>query len=271
MIYNRVIVVLLFDDGAIYRSQQFARHYRLGDPVQQVERYKTWDVDEIVYLDMHRRAEGRPLIEFLPEIARNCFAPLAVGGGIRTIEDIHRHLDAGADRVVINTAAFDHPSFIEDAARRYGDQAIIVSIDAKRQPDGRYEVFVDCGRRRTGVTAGDWAAIAAAHGAGEIFINSVDRDGMGNGYDLELIRSVKSRVSIPVIACGGVGEFRHLASAIHEAGADSAAAANIFCFKELSYLQAKQVLREAGVSVRPSAVLDLVTSAMTSRKQPRTP
>src|SRR6267154_1591475 len=112
MLYTRVIPVLLFDDGGIYRSQQFLRHYRLGDPLAQMERYKSWDVDEIVYLDMHRTKGGRRLIEFLPEIAKNCFAPLATGGGIRTIEDIHRHFDAGADRVVINTAAFDNPTFI---------------------------------------------------------------------------------------------------------------------------------------------------------------
>jgi len=258
MPYHRIIPVLLFDDGAIYRSQQFSRYYRLGDPMQQLERYKAWDVDEIIYLDMHRRASGRALLEFLPDIARNCFAPLAVGGGIRSIEDIHRHLDAGADRVVINTAAFEIPSFIGEAARRYGEQAIIISIDARRRPDGGYEVVIDSGRRPTGKIASDWAAEAASRGAGEIFINSMDHDGMGKGYDLDLIRSVTSRVSIPVIACGGVGNFEHFAAAIRDAGASSAAAANIFCFKELSYRQTKDVMREAGVSVRPSAVVDIV-------------
>ena len=149
MSYTRVIPVLLFDDGAIWRSQEFARHYRLGDPIMQLERYKVWDVDEIVYVDMHRNPNGKRLLDFLPEIARNCFAPLATGGGIRTLEDIHNHLTLGADRVVINTAAFDNPDFISQASHRYGAQAIVVSIDAKKRGDG-YEVVVDSGRRPTG-------------------------------------------------------------------------------------------------------------------------
>ena len=179
MSYTRVIPVLLFDDGAIWRSQEFARHYRLGDPIMQLERYKVWDVDEIVYLDMHRSPDGKRLLDFLPEIARNCFAPLATGGGIRTLEDIHNHLTLGADRVVINTAAFDDPDFIAEASHRYGAQAIVVSIDCRRGND--YEVVVESGRRPTGKKAQDWAAEAAARGAGEIFVNSIDRDGMGQG------------------------------------------------------------------------------------------
>ena len=149
MLYQRVIPVLLFDDAGIWRSQEFKRHYRMGDPLTQMERYKSWDLDEIIYVDMHRRENGRRLIEFLPEIARNCFAPLAAGGGIRTMEDIHRHLDAGADRVVINTAALDNPVFITESSRRYGAQAVIVSIDAKKTDTG-HEVFVDGGSRATG-------------------------------------------------------------------------------------------------------------------------
>lgn len=257
MIYHRVIPVLLFDNGAIYRSQQFARHYRLGDPLRQIERYKAWDVDEIVYLDMHRTAGGRRLLDILPEIGRNCFAPLAVGGGICSIEDIHFHLEAGADRIVINTAAVETPAFITEAAYRYGEQAIIVSIDAKRREDGSYEVFVDGGRRATGLLAGDWAREAASRGAGEIFINSIDRDGMGNGYDIELLRSVTGRVSIPVIACGGVGTFQDLVAGIAKGGAGSVAAANIFGFKELSYPSAKDALQRAGVSVRAAHLPNL--------------
>jgi cyclase len=252
MIYHRVIPVLLYDDGAIYRSQQFARHYRLGDPLQQLERYKAWDVDEIIYLDMHRTGDGRRLLDILPDVGRNCFAPLAVGGGIRSIEDVHRHLEAGADRVVINTAAFDIPDFITEAAQRYGAQAIVASIDAKRHDDGTHEVIVDSGRRPTGRLAGDWAAEAASRGAGEIFINSIERDGMGTGYDIQLLRDLTNRVSVPVIACGGVGTFEHLAVGILKGGVASVAAANIFAFKELSYVHAKDTLLEQGVSVRAS-------------------
>jgi cyclase len=261
MKYNRVIPVLLFDDGAIYRSQQFSRHYRLGDPLQQVDRYKSWDVDELVYLDMHRTSSGGRLIEFLPAIAHQCFAPLAVGGGIKTLDDIHEHLDAGADRIVINSQAFTAPEFITEAAHRYGEQAIIVSIDAGRRRDGRYEVIIDSGRRPTGKDAGDWAAEAAARGAGEILINSIDRDGMGTGYDVDLVRSITSRVTIPVIACGGVGSFDHFSAGIHDGGADSVAAANIFCFKELSYLAAKDALTAEKVPVRQSIPLEGVARA----------
>jgi imidazole glycerol-phosphate synthase subunit HisF len=250
MPYHRVIPVLLFDDGANYRSQQFARHYRLGDPFKLIERYKAWDVDEIIYLDMHCKSGGQRLLEFLPAIGRNCFAPLAVGGGIRSIEDIHLHLEAGADRVVINTAAFNRPDFITEAAYRYGAQAIIISIDAKRREDGTYEVIVDGGRRGTGRLADDWGAEAASRGAGEIFVNSIDRDGMGTGYDIELLQKISGRVSVPIIACGGIGAFDHLAAGIRDGFANSVAAANIFGFKELSYPMAKDALHGAGLSVR---------------------
>lgn len=253
MIYHRVIPVLLFDNGTIYRSQQFTRHYKLGDPFQQIERYKAWDVDEIIYLDMHRTGGGRRLLDVLPDVSRDCFAPLAVGGGIRSIEDIHNHLEAGADRVVINTAAFDTPEFVTEAAHRYGAQAIIVSIDAKRRSDGSHEVIVDSGRRPTGKLVTDWAIEATSRGAGEIFVNSVDRDGMGTGYDVKLLNDVASRVSVPVIACGGVGAFEHLAAGIREGAAASVAAANIFGFKELSYFQAKNALLAADIPVRHSA------------------
>jgi cyclase len=251
MSYTRVTPVLLFDDGAIWRSQEFARHYRLGDPIMQLERYKVWDVDEIVYVDMHRSPNGKRLLEYLPEIARNCFAPLATGGGIRTLGDIHNHLTLGADRVVINTAAFDDPDFIVQASHRYGAQAIVVSIDAKRHKDG-YEVVVESGRRPTGKRVEDWAAEAAARGAGEIFINSMDRDGMGQGYDTDLIRRVAASVHVPVIACGGVGEMAHFPAGVTEGKAQAVAASNIFAFQELSYLAAKDALAGAGLSIRPS-------------------
>ena len=256
MLYHRIIPVLLFENGAIYRSQQFSRHYRLGDPIQQLERYKAWDADEIIYLDMHRTAGGQKLLDALPELSRNCFAPLAVGGGIRSTEDIHNHLEAGADRIIINSAAIETPSFITEAAHRYGAQAVVVSIDAKRRSDGSYEVIACGGRQPTGKLAGDWAAEAASRGAGEIFINSIDRDGMGSGYDIELLHEITSRVAVPIIACGGVGDFKHLVGGIQEGGVSSVAAANIFGFKELSYLLAKDTLLENGISVRVSTVID---------------
>jgi cyclase len=251
MRYHRIIPVLLYDDGAIYRSQQFKRHYRLGDPLRQLERYKAWDVDEMIYIDMHRTPNGHRLTQFLPAIAHNCFAPLSVGGGIRNIEQIHRMLEAGADRVIINTGAVTDPNFISAAARLYGAQAIIVSIDAAARGPGQYEVVINSGQKPTGKTVEDWAAEAAERGAGEIFLNSVDRDGMGGGYDVDLIQRVASRVSVPLIACGGVGSFDDFIAGIR-AGASSVAAANVFCFKELSYFKAKDALSGAGISVRTS-------------------
>jgi len=256
MSYTRVIPVLLFDDGAVWRSQEFKHHYRLGDPFMQLERYKVWDADEIIYIDMHRTSGGRRMLDFLPEIARNCFAPLATGGGIRTLEDIHNHLTLGADRVVINTIAFDDPDFIAQASHRYGAQAIVVSIDARCHADG-YEVVVEGGRRPTGRMVEDWAAEAASRGAGEIFVNSIDRDGMGQGYDTDLIRRVTGAVHIPVIACGGVGKFEHLPRGVLEGRAGAVAASNFFAFTELSYLNAKDSMARAGVQVRTSLPADL--------------
>ena len=254
MRYHRVIPVLIFDDAAVYRTQQFERFYRLGDPLQQLDRYKAWDVDEIIYIDIHRTNGGRRLTEFLPEIARDCFAPLAVGGGIRSLEDIHDRLEAGADRIVINTAALATPSFITAAAQRYGAQAIIVSVDAKLRQNGTYEVVTESGTRATGKSVEEWAVEAASRGAGEIFLNSIDRDGMGQGYDVELSRRVSSRLSIPLIACGGAGSFDDFRAAIADGGASSVAAANIFAFKELSYFGAKQALAVEHIAVRTSEV-----------------
>jgi cyclase len=208
-------------------------------------------VDEIVYIDMHCTPGGKRLIECLPEISRNCFAPLATGGGIRTLQDIHNHLTLGADRVVINTAAFDDPEFITQASHRYGAQAVIVSIDARRRGDG-YEVVVESGRRPTGRGVAEWAREAAERGAGEIFINSIDRDGMAEGYDTALIRTVASIVHVPVIACGGVGRMEHFPAAVTDGGAQAVAASNIFAFRELSYLEAKDALQQAGLPLRTS-------------------
>lgn len=261
MYCHRVIPVLLYQQGSLVRSEAFQIHQKLGDPEQQAERYKDWDVDELVYIDISRgqgiRASGTAeasggVLDHLPRIAARCFAPLSVGGNIRTLEDIRVRLRLGADRAVINTAALERPAFISEAAHTFGAQATIVSIDARNGENGRYEVFAEGGRRATGLEPEDWAEEAERRGAGEIFLNSIDRDGAGIGYDIELVRRVADRVAIPVVACGGVGSFDHFAPAITEGHAAAVAAGNIFNFTELSYFAAKDALRAAGVNVRPS-------------------
>lgn len=260
----RVIPVLLLKHGVIVRSQMFKVHQVIGNPMSTVERYSHWNADELVILDIGRGADrhdlrrddlqqsytGTSAIDVLREIAKVCFMPLTFGGRIQTIADIEARLAAGADKVTLNTAAFDNPGFVEQAARRFGSQCIVASIDAVATAQG-WEVRVDGARRATGLDPAPWAAEMERRGAGEIFLNSIDRDGSGAGYDLALIRRVTGAVAIPVIACGGVGRYEHFPAALAETGAAAAAAANIFHFFELSYPHAKRACQEAGIAVRP--------------------
>ena len=261
MLQPRVIPVLLFKHGTLVRSQGFQLHQRLGDPVEQVERLKAWDVDELVYLDISswHSATGEGvddrrggMLEFLSQIARGCFMPLTVGGGIRSLEDIRSRISAGADRIVINTAAVESPDLIQQAAHAFGSQAVVVSVDVLPGEQGSWEVVVAGGSRPTGLLVGEWAREVERRGAGEILLRSLERDGRGDGYDLALLKSVSGQVGIPVVACGGAGCSRHLAEGLHQGGVSAVAAGNLFNFKELSYLQVKQELRERGVAVRES-------------------
>jgi len=259
----RLIPVLLLKHGVIVRSQLFKVHQVIGNPMSTVERLSQWNADELVILDISRDEAGHDLrrddlhqqyfgdsaIDVLREVARCCFMPLTFGGRIRSLADIEVRLSAGADKVAINTAAFGDHSLIEAAARRFGVQCIVGSIDALRHADGRYEAFADGGRRATGRDPAAWARELASRGAGEIFLNSIDRDGSGIGYDTDLIARVTDAVGIPVVACGGVGCYDHFPAAI-EAGAAAAAAANIFHFFELSYSHAKRACLEADLAMR---------------------
>jgi imidazoleglycerol phosphate synthase cyclase subunit len=263
--HPRLIPVLLLKHGMIVRSQLFKVHQVIGNPMSSVERYSHWNVDELVVLDISRGDEGHDLrrddlqqqyagdtvIDVLREIANVCFMPLTFGGRIRTLRDIEARLAAGADKVTLNTAALYEPAFVEAAARRFGSQCIVASIDALKMPNGRYEVFADGARRSTGRDADAWAREVESLGAGEIFLNSIDRDGSGHGYDLDLVSSVTGAVKIPVVACGGVGRYDHFPTAILEGGAAAAAAANIFHFFELSYSHGKQACLNVGVPMRP--------------------
>lgn len=261
----RLIPVLLLKHGVIVRSQLFKVHQVIGNPMSTVERLSHWNVDELVILDISRGAGGYDLrrddlhqhyagdtaLDVLREIAKVCFMPLTFGGRIRTVQDIETRLAAGADKVTLNTAALDDPGLIEAASRRFGAQCIVASIDVRRHADDRLEVFADGGARATGRAPADWAREVASRGAGEIFLNSIDRDGSGLGYDTALIHSVAEAVAIPVVACGGVGRYGHFAAGIVEGGAAAVAAANIFHFFELSYSHAKQACIDAGVPMRP--------------------
>lgn len=267
MIRPRFIPCLLLKHGLLVRSQLFKTHQSIGNPISTIMRFSDWNVDELIILDISEsdfhdlrrddlqiRYKGTSVIDLLKEISHVCFMPLAVGGRIRSLDDIQVRLGAGADKCIINTAAVENPEFIREAAARFGSQCIVVSIDAKRHDDGTYEVFSHSGKNPTGLTPADWALKAEEMGAGEIFLNSIDRDGSALGYDIELLKSVTSRVKIPVIACGGVGKYEDLPEGVLKGGASAVSAANIFHFFELSYPLAKQVCIDAGVPMREVAL-----------------
>lgn len=262
MLKNRLIPVLFLMNGYLVRSEDFGYHQKLGYPHTQVERYNAWDVDELIYIDITRQGghdigrddiklcDNRPDIEGIIElVASRSFMPLTFGGGIHCLEDIRRRIALGADKVTINRQALAEPGFVGQAAREFGSQAIIVCMDCRREPDGGHLVYADFGSRPTGRDPVDWARQVEDLGAGEIMLNSVDRDGQAEGYDLELIAKVAAATSLPVIACGGVGRYGDFAQGL-AAGAHAVAAGNIFHFREQSYLLAKQALKRAGANVR---------------------
>lgn len=262
MLKKRLIPCLFLQNGFLVRSEQFKTHQLLGNAIHQVERFNAWEVDELIYIDISeddaydiRRDDlkvknERDVLNILEAISKTCFMPLTFGGKIRTMEDIQARISRGADKITLNTAAIETPDLIIQSANYFGSQAIIVSIDVKQHADGRYEVYYSNGRKATGRDPISWAKEVERLGAGEIFLNSIDRDGMACGYDLPLIRSVVEVVNIPVIACGGVGRFQHFAEGIMEGKADAVAAGNIFHFTELSARQARKALLKMGVDVR---------------------
>lgn len=262
MLKKRLIPCLFLKNGFLVRSEKFKEHQLLGNAIHQVERFNAWEVDELIYIDisdddvydirrddMKIKSEGS-ILNILEEVSKTCFMPLTFGGKIRTIDDIHARISRGADKVTINTVAIENPAFIEESASIFGSQAIIVSIDVKQHADGRYEVFYNHGRTATGLDPVQWAKNVEKMRAGEIFLNSIDRDGTAEGYDLALIKQVTSAVNIPVIACGGVGQFKHFGLGISEGNADAVAAGNIFHFTELSGKRARKELIKMGIDVR---------------------
>jgi cyclase len=254
MLAKRVIPCLDVDRGRVVKGTNFVQLRDAGDPVEVAARYEQEGADELVFLDITASHEGRAImLDVVRRTAEVVFMPLTVGGGIRTCEDIRALLNAGSDKVSINSAAPRDPEFVREAARRFGSQCIVVNIDPKRvQRDGRefWEVHINGGRVGTGLEAVAWARQVEELGAGEIVLTSMDADGTKNGYDLVITRAVSEAVSIPVVASGGAGRPEHLAEAILEGKADAALAASIFHYGEYTIHQTKQVMAYRGIPVR---------------------
>jgi len=252
---KRIIPCLDVDKGRVVKGVKFVGIRDAGDPVEIAKRYDEQGADELVFLDITASSEDRDtLVHVVEDVASQVFIPLTVGGGIRSTADIRRMLNAGADKVAINTAAVANPELVREAAERFGSQCIVVAIDAKqvnKQGEApRWEVFTHGGRKATGIDAVAWARRMMEYGAGEILLTSMDRDGTRDGFDLALTRAISEAVTIPVIASGGVGTLEHLAAGIKEGAADAVLAASIFHFGEHTVGEAKRHLQAQGIEVR---------------------
>ena len=252
---KRIIPCLDVDNGRVVKGVQFVEIRDAGDPVEIARRYDEQGADELTFLDITASSDNREtMVHVVEQVAGQVFIPLTVGGGIRKVEDIRRMLNAGADKVAINTAAVFNPEFVREAAERFGSQCIVVAIDAKKVSGAaeadRWEIFTHGGRKATGIDAVEWARKMVDYGAGEILLTSMDRDGTKNGFDLALTRAVADAVHVPVIASGGVGTLEHLAAGVTEGHAEAVLAASIFHFAEYTIAEAKQCMAKAGIEVR---------------------
>lgn len=253
MLKTRIIPCLDIDNGRVVKGVNFVDIVDAGDPVEQAKIYNAQGADEICFLDITATHEGRDtIIHMVEEVANEVFMPMTVGGGISEMSHIRNLLNAGADKVSINSAAVKNPDFVKEASDKCGNQCIVVAIDAKEKEDGSegWEIFTHGGRKGTGIDAVEWAVRMAEYGAGEILLTSMDRDGTKIGFNLELTRAVSAAVSVPVIASGGVGTLQHLVEGVTEGCASAVLAASIFHFGEYTIAEAKQAMAKAGVSVR---------------------
>ena len=266
---KRLIPVLLLKNGWLVQSKQFRRYQNLGNPVTAVRRLSEWGSDELIYLDISRdevydtrrddlaHPNRQSFREIISDVAKVTFMPMTVGGKINSIRDIEAYLTLGADKVAINSGALRRPDILSEGARKFGSQCIVVSIDVKKAEDGLDRVYDHVLGTTTGWSPVEWSKRVEMMGAGEILLNSVDRDGMGCGYDLGLIDAVAGAVSIPVIACGGVGEWDHFADGLTRTAADAVAAANIFHFRDQSVFLAKKYLVSKNINVRAPDLLKI--------------
>ena len=251
MLAKRVIPCLDVTAGRVVKGVNFVSLRDAGDPVEIAARYDAEGADELAFLDITASSDERDiLLHVIEAVASQVFIPLTVGGGVRKVEDVRRLLNAGADKVSINTAAVQNPALVEEAAGRVGNQCIVVAIDAKKKAGGGWEVYTHGGRRPTGLDAVDWARRMVTSGAGEILLTSMDRDGTRHGFDLALTRAVADAVSVPVIASGGVGSMQHLAEGVLEGRADAVLAASVFHFCDFTVRAAKEHMRACGIEVR---------------------
>ncbi len=247
MLRRRVVTVLTFVDGVLFRTKLFEPDYRYT-----LNFVDAWSVDEVVVLDITRSPDNdrQDFHEVVQRFARNCFVPLAAGGGVQTLDDVSRYLDLGADKVVVNTSAVEQPTLISEIARTYGNQCCLLSIDTRRTDGGEYEVFTRHGTQPTGRDPVDWAHEAEERGAGEILVTAIEHDGALSGYDLELCRRISDTVSVPVLICGGAGNWKHFLSGFTDGGADAVCTTNIYHFTETSIHSAKTFLAKNGIAVR---------------------
>ena len=251
MLKNRIIPCLDVKNGRVVKGINFVELKDAGDPVEQAKVYSDNGADEICFLDITASNENRETIyEVVKKTSKNCFVPLTVGGGVRSIEDINKLLNCGADKVSINTAAVQNHNLIKEAAKRFGSQCIVVAIDAKKTDENKWSVFTHGGREQTDIDAIEYAKISESNGAGEILLTSMDKDGTQSGYDIELTSKITKAINIPVIASGGVGNLDHLKDGIVKGGASAVLAASIFHFGTFSIKEAKEYLKSKNVSVR---------------------
>lgn len=252
MLAKRIIPCLDVNAGRVVKGVNFVNLRDAGDPVEIAKKYNDEGADEITFLDITASSDARGLIlDIIERVAEQVFIPLTVGGGVREVNDVRRLLNAGADKISINTSAVTNPQLVKEAADKFGSQAIVVAIDARKKADGSgWEVFTHGGRKATGLDAIEWATKMNALGAGEILLTSMDRDGTKSGFDLPLTRAVAEAVTIPVIASGGVGNLEHLAEGVIEGKADAVLAASIFHFGEYTVRAAKEHLAKRGVEMR---------------------
>lgn len=251
MLSVRIIPCLDVRDGRVVKGVNFVNLVDAGDPVEQAKAYENQGADELVFLDITASSDNRAIMRDVVErTAGECFMPLTVGGGLRTLEDIRLMLNAGADKVSLNTSAITNPNLVSEASAKFGNQCIVVAIDAKREGEGRWNVYTHGGRNRTELDAVEWAKEVERRGAGEILLTSMDCDGTKDGYDIALTRAVSDAVKIPVIASGGAGNLMHLVDAVKLGGASAVLAASIFHFGTYTIEQAKREMRAAGLPVR---------------------